>query len=258
MSDCHLVSALPGPSPAPGSQPGFPASTAAASSAEKDPSRVWETAETSSGHADTGRNLQSVTNCHPNNSFLWNKSHQPAPAAGSRALYQTPSKVKKIAIVSDEDEELYDDVLSHAPGPAHSELYDDVRRPLSQSQENLTKAGSKAGAKSPSKLSASADNLLELEVYDDVGDLRPVSSEAAAQFAEAPVLVTARPAVVVEDEDSLGAEQQLEAEQQTLYESIAGSLLRLDKLEVSNHLHAVSRLLAKIINPSLSLHHSTN
>ena len=254
---------MSGPSPAPGSQPGFPASSAAASSAEKDPSRVWETGETSSGHADTGRNLQSVTNCHPNNSFLWKKSHQPAaPAAGSRALYQTPSKVKKIAIVSDEDEELYDDVLSHAPGPAHSELYDDVRRPLSQSQENLTKAvtkaGSKAGAKSPSKLSASADNLLELEVYDDVGDLRPVSSEAAAQFAEAPVLVTARPAVVVEDEDSLGAEQQLEAEQQTLYESIAGSLLRLDKLEVSNHLHAVSRLLAKIINPSLSLHHSTN
>ena len=242
------------PSPAPGSQPGFPASSAAASSAEKDPSRVWETGETSSGHADTGRNLQSVTNCHPNNSFLWNKSHQPAPAAGSRALYQTPSKVKKIAIVSDEDEELYDDVLSHAPGPAHSELYDDVRRPLSQSQENLTKAVTK-----PSKLSASADNLLELEVYDDVGDLRPVSSsEAAAQFAEAPVLVTARPAVVVEEEDSLGAEQQLEAEQQTLYESIAGSLLRLDKLEVSNHLHAVSRLLAKIINPSLSLHHSTN
>ena len=243
------------PSPAPGSQPGFPASSAAASSAEKDPSRVWETGETSSGHADTGRNLQSVTNCHPNNSFLWNKSHQPAPApaAGSRALYQTPSKVKKIAIVSDDEEELYDDVLSHAPSPAHSELYDDVRRPLSQSQENLTKAG----AKSPSKLSASADNLLE--VYDDVGDLRPVSSsEAAAQFAEAPVLVTARPAVVVEDEDSLGAEQQLEAEQQTLYESIAGSLLRLDKLEVSNHLHAVSRLLAKIINPSLSLHHSTN
>ena len=92
-----------------------------------------------------------------------------------------------------------------------------------------------------------------------MGDLRPVSSsEAAAQFAEAPVLVTARPAVVVEEEDSLGAEQQLEAEQQTLYESIAGSLLRLDKLEVSNHLHAVSRLLAKIINPSLSLHHSTN
>ena len=250
---------MSGPSPAPGSQPGFPASSAAASSAEKDPSRVWETAETSSGHADTGRNLQSVTNCHPNNSFLWNKSHQPpaAPAAGSRALYQTPSKVKKIAIVSDEDEELYDDVLSHAPGPAHSELYDDVRRPLSQSQENLTKAVTKAGAKSPSKLSASADNLLE--VYDDVGDLRPVSSsEAAAQFAEAPVLVTARPAVVVEEEDSLGAEQQLEAEQQTLYESIAGSLLRLDKLEVSNHLHAVSRLLAKIINPSLSLHHSTN
>ena len=240
------------PSPAPGSQPGFPASSAAASSAEKDPSRVWETRETSSGHADTGRNLQSVTNCHPNNSFLWNKSHQPAPAAGSRALYQTPSKVKKIAIVSDEDEELYDDVLSHA----HSELYDDVRRPLSQSQENLTKAVTKTGAKSPSKLSASADNLLE--VYDDVGDLRPVSSEAAAQFAEAPVLVTARPAVVVEDEDSLGAEQQLEAEQQTLYESIAGSLLRLDKLEVSNHLHAVSRLLAKIINPSLSLHHSTH
>ena len=214
---------------------------------------MWETRETSSGHADTGRNLQSVTNCHPNNSFLWNKSHQPAPAGGSRALYQTPSKVKKIAIVSDEDEELYDDVLSHAPGPAHPELYDDVRRPLSQSQENLTKAVTK-----PSKLSASADNLLELEVYDDVGDLRPVSSEAAAQFAEAPVLVTARPAVVVEDEDSLGAEQQLEAEQQTLYESIAGSLLRLDKLEVSNHLHAVSRLLAKIINPSLSLHHSTN
>ena len=216
---------------------------------------MWETGETSSGHADTGRNLQSVTNCHPNNSFLWNKSHQPAPApaAGSRALYQTPSKVKKIAIVSDEDEELYDDVLSHAPSPAHSELYDDVRRPLSQSQENLTKAVTKAG-----KLSASADNLLELEVYDDVGDLRPVSSEAAAQFAEAPVLVTARPAVVVEEEDSLGAEQQLEAEQQTLYESIAGSLLRLDKLEVSNHLHAVSRLLAKIINPSLSLHHSTN
>ena len=255
MSDCHLVSAQPGPSPAPGSQPGFPASSAAASSAEKDPSRVWETVETSSGHADTGRNLQSVTNCHPNNSFLWNKSHQPAPAAaGSRALYQTPSKVKKIAIVSDDEEELYDDVLSHAPGPAHSELYDDVRRPLSQSQENLTKPG----GKSPSKLSASADNLLELEVYDDVGDLRPVSSEAAAQFAEAPVLVTARPAVVVEEEDSLGAEQQLEAEQQTLYESIAGSLLRLDKLEVSNHLHAVSRLLAKIINPSLSLHHSTN
>ena len=232
---------MSGPSPAPGSQPGFPANTAAASSAEKDPSsRVWETAETSSGHADTGRKLQPVTNCHPNNSFLWNKSHQPPAAAGSRALYQTPSKVKKITIVSDEDEEeLYDDVRSH-----NSELYDDVRRPLSQSAENLTKPG----AKSPGKLSASADTLLEVEVYDDVGDLRPVSScEAAAQFAEAPVLVTARPAVVVDtDEDSLGAEQQLEAETSTtLYESIAGSLLRLDKLEVSNHLHAVSRLLRK-------------
>ena len=202
---------------------------------------MWETAETSSGHADTGRKLQPVTNCHPNNSFLWNKSHQPpAAAAGSRALYQTPSKVKKITIVSDEDEEeLYDDVRSHDPG-----LYDDVRRPLSQSAENLTRAG----AKSPGKLSASADTLLEVEVYDDVGDLRPVSScEAAAQFAEAPVLVTARPAVVVDtDEDSLGAEQQLGAETSTtLYESIAGSLLRLDKLEVSNHLHAVSRLLRK-------------
>ena len=194
---------------------------------------MWETAETSSGHADTGRKLQPVTNCHPNNSFLWNKSHQPpAAAAGSRALYQTPSKVKKITIVSDEEEEeeeLYDDVRSH-----NSELYDDVRRPLSQSAENLTRAG----AKSPGKLSASADTLLEVEVYDDVGDLRPVSScEAAAQFAEAPVLVTARPAVVVDtDEDSLGAEQQLGAETSTtLYESIAGSLLRLDKLEVSNH-----------------------
>ena len=206
---------------------------------------MWETAETSSGHADTGRKLQPVTNCHPNNSFLWNKSHQPpaAAAAGGRALYQTPSKVKKITIVSDEDEEeeeeVYDDVRSHDPG-----LYDDVRRPLSQSAENLTKPG----AKTPGKLSASADTLLEVEVYDDVGDLRPVSSsEAAAQFAEAPVLVTARPAVVVDtDEDSLGAEQQLGAETSTtLYESIAGSLLRLDKLEVSNHLHAVSRLLRK-------------
>ena len=201
---------------------------------------MWETAETSSGHADTGRKLQPVTNCHPNNSFLWNKSHQPPPAAaGGRALYQTPSKVKKITIVSDDEEELYDDVRGHDP-----ELYDDVRRPLSQSSENLTRAE----AMSPGKLSASADTLLEVEVYDDVGDLRPVSScEAAAQFAEAPVLVTARPAVVVDtDEDSLGAEQQLEAETSTtLYESIAGSLLRLDKLEVSNHLHAVSRLLRK-------------
>ena len=197
-------------------------------------SNVWD-------KQSSEKRSQSLSSCQPapNNSFLWNKSN------GVASEYQN-----RLSSTIAEEEELYDDVQNcHT----YSEIrkrdhYDSVRRSsISKSTENLTES------KRASQIYMSAENL----TYDDVSNVRTEMithddedldirhEDAGVDFHHHGDLVTATPAVILEDGalDSLSViyddirrqenNNRSEEDQLTLYESIAGSLLRLDKIEVS-------------------------
>ena len=194
-------------------------------------SNVWD-------KQSSEKRSQSLSSCQPapNNSFLWNKSNRVASEYQNR-LSSTIA-----------EEELYDDVQNcHT----YSEIrkrdhYDSVRRSsISKSTENLTES------KRTSQIYMSAENL----TYDDISNVRTDmithdeedldNEDAGVDFHRHGDLVTATPAVILEDGalDSLSViyddirrqenNNRSEEDQLTLYESIAGSLLRLDKIEVS-------------------------
>ena len=96
------------------------------------------------------------------------------------------------------------------------------------------------------QLLPSAEDLTDGELYDDVNNVNNSMNgieedpdyDNSNEEAFHQDLVTARPAVIVEDGlDSLSAiyddiHRDDNGDQMTLYESIAGSLMRLDKIEV--------------------------
>ena len=192
---------------------------------------------------------QSLSNCHPtpNNSFLWNKSNRVASETQNR-----------LSSTIAEEEELYDDVQNcHTYAEIRKrDTYDPVSRSsVSKSTDKL------AESKRDSQIYMSAEDL----TYDDASHVRTemitndddeedldISNEEAGvvDFHHHADLVTATPAVILEDGavDSLSViyddirrqennnnrrEGAQDSDQLTLYESIAGSLLRLDKIEVN-------------------------
>ena len=206
-------------------------------------SNVWD-------KQSSEKRYQSLSSCQPapNNSFLWNKSNRVA------SEYQN-----RLSSTIAEEEELYDDVQNcHT----YSEIrkrdhYDSVRRSsISKSTENLTES------KRTSQIYMSAENLTyddvsnvrtEVIPHDEDEDLDTTDEEAGVNFHHHADLVTATPAVILEDgaldsltviyddirrqennnNNSRREEKTQEPDQLTLYESIAGSLLRLDKIEVN-------------------------
>ena len=195
---------------------------------------------------------QSLTSCQPapNNSFLWNKSNRVSTE------YQT----RVSSTIAEEEEQLYDDVQNcHTYSEIRKrDSFDDVRQSnISKSTENLTEC------KRTSQIYMSAENLTyddvsnvrtEMIPHDDDEDLDTTDEEAGVNFHHHADLVTATPAVILEDGalDSLTViyddirrqeniinnnnkreEKTQDPDQLTLYESIAGSLLRLDKIEVN-------------------------
>ena len=137
----------------------------------------------------------------PNSSFLWNKAN--------RAQSSSPSE--------EEGEELYDDVKNCQTNTDPS-CYDDI--------QNVVKKT--AASEECEPVYISTENLSSVN-YDDVKNITNKTMET---------LVTATPAVILEDQaDSLSIlyddVRREGGDDVTLYESIAGSLLRLDKLQVS-------------------------
>ena len=189
--------------------------------------------------ANNSRNSQSIANCLPNNSFLWTKANKSDPNQ------------------SEKSEDVYDDVKNC---PTYSEIrqadiYDDIKQTyatVSKSSNDLTQAGKK------SHIFNSADNLENI-TYDDVENVANTMNtrdERNDTFV-LPDLVTATPAVILEDGfDSLNLvydniKRDKAADEVTLYESIAGSLLRLDNLQVDMFVAILEMQcykLAKIIN----------
>ncbi len=217
---------------------------------------------------------QSLSNCHPtpNNSFLWNKSNRVASKTQNR-----------LSSTIAEEEELYDDVQNcHTYSEIRKrDSYDPVSRSsVSKSTENL------AESKRDSHIYMSAENL----TYDDASHARTemitnddddeedldISNEEAGvvDFHHHADLVTATPAVILEDGalDSLTViyddirrqennnnnrrEGAQDSDQLTLYESIAGSLLRLDKIEVNFRFSWIANFVKASINPSVVIHTS--
>ena len=194
------------------------------------------------------RKSQSVANCHrePNSSFLWNKA--------STTISVTDSNKKLKETVSDSkdtnEEDVYDDVQNchnYAEIARHGYHYDDVKKSegyaiISKSTDDLTESGKN------NHIYLSADNLTSPGIhYDDIDNIKNSmnSHEEDSDFDnyneedfQSDLVVTATPAVVLEDGfDSLSGiyddiRKDDNDDQLTLYESIAGSLLRLDKLEV--------------------------
>ena len=186
--------------------------------------------------ANNARNSQSIANCPPNHSFLWTKANNSTSSDSNQ---------------SEKPEDVYDDV-KNCPTYSeirHDDVYDDIKRTyatVSKSSKDLTRSEKKR------HIFNSADHL---DTYDDVESVKKTMNERNETFA-LPDLVTATPAVILEDGfDSLSVvydDIKRAADEVTLYESIAGSLLRLDNLEVMfvvaiRELHCCCKL-AKIIN----------
>ena len=157
---------------------------------------------------------QSVTSCPaPNNSFLWSKVKQ------SDINHNTiPENIS--------ESELYDDVQNcrkySQNGPSYAMI--------SKSSDNLTETGKN------NRVYLSADNLAGSIFYNDVDNIKNGIEQQDEADSNGPVdfqpdLVKATPAVVLEDDADFNSLYDDE-DQMTLYESIAGSLLKLDKIEV--------------------------
>ena len=207
---------------------------------------------------------QSLSNCHPtpNNSFLWNKSNRVASETQNR-----------LSSTIAEEEELYDDVQNcHTYSEIRKgDTYNPVSRSsVGRSTEKL------AESKRDSQIYMSAEDL----TYDDASHVRTemitnddeeedldISNEEAGvvDFHHHADLVTATPAVILEDGavDSLSViyddirrqennnnrrEGAQDSDQLTLYESIAGSLLRLDKIEVNLRFSWIANLVKASIH----------
>ena len=191
------------------------------------------------------RKSQSLANCQrePNSSFLWNKV--------STITTDSGKKPKEILSETTNEEDVYDDVQNchnYAEISRHYQ-YDDVKKSegyavISKSSDDLTESGKN------NHIYLSADNLTSPSIhYDDIDNIKNSmnSHEEDSDFDnyneedfQSDLVVTATPAVVLEDGfDSLSGiyddiRKDDNDDQLTLYESIAGSLLRLDKLEVRN------------------------
>ena len=146
----------------------------------------------------------------PNSSFLWNNAN--------RAQSSSPSE--------EEGEELYDDV-KNCQTYSDISCYDDI--------QNVVKKTEACEECEP--VYVSTDNLSVS--YDDVANITNKTMETPHTEKSPATLVTATPAVIMEDQcDSLSILyddiRRDVGDDVTLYESIAGSLLRLDKLQVGH------------------------
>ena len=157
------------------------------------------------------KNNQSSATRHSgaNNSFLWKKS--------------TADKNQ-----NKKTEDVYDDVKNE-------NVYDDVKQAyavVSKSTENLTLSGKHH------HIYHSADNLDNI-TYDDAETIKSNmnNSDENANVFVSNDLVTATPAVILEDDlESLNVvydDIHKDDDQLTLYESIRGSLQRLDQIKVN-------------------------
>ena len=146
----------------------------------------------------------------PNSSFLWNKANRAQPSSSA-------------AGGEEGEEELYDDV-KNCHTYTDISCYDDIQNVLKNS----------VASEECEPVYVSTDNLSVN--YDDITNITSRTMEQTEKSP--PTLVTATPAVILEDQcDSLSILyddiRRDVGDDVTLYESIAGSLLRLDKLQVS-------------------------
>ena len=145
----------------------------------------------------------------PNSSFLWNKANRAQPSS-------SPGE-------EEGEEELYDDV-KNCHTYTDISCYDDIQNVLKNTE----------ASEECEPVYVSTENLSVN--YDDITNITSKTMEKSDKFP--PTLVTATPAVILEDQcDSLSILyddiRRDVGDDVTLYESIAGSLLRLDKLQVS-------------------------
>ena len=158
-------------------------------------------------------NAHSSEDCQPkpNSSFLWNKANRAQPVS-------SPAEGEE-----EEEEELYDDV-KNCHTYSDISCYDDIQNVLTNREPS----------EECEPVYVSTDNLSVN--YDDITNI--TSKTMQTEKSPPPTLVTATPAVILEDQcDSLSILyddiRRDVGDDVTLYESIAGSLLRLDKLQVS-------------------------
>ena len=144
--------------------------------------------------------------------------------------------------------QVYDDVKNVKFYSDIEKAYDDIGKDdpryatvINRSSSDLTRVFAKNN-----QLLASTEDLADGELYDDVDNVNNSMNgieedpdyDNSNEEAFHQDLVTARPAVIVEDGlDSLSAiyddiHRDDNGDHMTLYESIAGSLMRLDKIEV--------------------------
>ena len=162
-------------------------------------------------------NPHSSEDCQPrpNSSFLWNKANTAQPV-------RSPGEEEG---GEEEEEELYDDV-KNCHTYSDISCYDDIQNVLKNAEPS----------EECDPVYVSTDNLSVN--YDDVTNITSKTMETKQTEKSPATLVTATPAVILEDQcDSLSILyddiRRDVGDDVTLYESIAGSLLRLDKLQVS-------------------------